>query len=86
MDWGVLGDGGVRTERGGRLTAAQPEVKGCRGDVEANRSLGIGKGRPIDSRRLSGPDGRWKYGREGEKLLTNPASLAFSVVGYFATT
>lgn len=26
---GVLGDGGARTERGGRLTAAQPKAKGC---------------------------------------------------------
>lgn len=25
----IGGDGGVRTERGGRLTAAQPKAKGC---------------------------------------------------------
>ena len=45
-------------------------------DIEANRSRDEGKGRPIHSRRSTrrtDKTGRGKYGRGGEKLLTNLA-------------
>lgn len=58
---GVLGGGGARTERGreidGRATrvlySTVREKKRMEIDDKPNRSLVEGKGRPIDSRRLS---------------------------------